>query len=721
MKRLLSSVLLIICILCGIVQPAYATQEHRAQTYTTSEQGIAFINEMMGGSYAGTQQLASAEAVVNYFITTYNLTLWQEQFDALTDLVMAYGGYILTSGYRIETLIGSGSYSDTDIANAFCAWVKEGTEFSQTRLTRRLREAKLFLYGSYDGNYTDTSFRYVIFYPNGGVLEDNTVLCYPINEAYGTLPVATRSGKHFAGWYTSASDGAHLCNGDVVTENRTVYAHWSDTPIDNPNEPGENEGSPDDGGHEELDLRTSEDCIQFIKLNEGFVKYPMWDYAQYSVGYGTRCEPWEFPDGITEEEADLRLRQMLKGFEETLEKLEEKRQEDFSQQQFDALMSLTMNLGNQWIKEDKKIYQYVMDGSGYTELEFVNAIGSWASAGGNVLPGLMRRRMDEANMYLNGSYEKGSLRYFGICFNAMQGEADKRVAYYMTGEPLGKLMGATRSGYHLEGWYDKASGGTRYTEQTVAPSYGTVTLYAHWAEGELPTEPTESTEPSQTTEPTETTTAPETEAPTEPPTVPPVSFSDVRKDAWYYDYVAQAVYEGLFGGVSETQFAPENTMTRAMLVTVLHRLAGKPEVTDPTPFTDVQAGKWYDAAVRWAYQTKIVNGIGPTSFGVNGNVTREQLTTMLFRYAQHFGVDTTARAGIDGFDDHGRVSDYAREAIAWAVAEGIVSGDGVNLMPKGNATRAQCAKMMVVFLDKVRAAQPMPTEPTEEPTESTEE
>lgn len=718
MKRILSSILLVICIFALVAQPISAAPKRNYETFRTSEQGIAFINEMMGGSYAGTYQLASAEATVNNFIKKHQLSLFQEQFDALTDLVMAYGSGILNSGYRIETLIASGSYTDVDIANAFCAWVKDNSGFSQTRLNRRLREVKLFLYGSYDGICSEVTFRYVIFYPNGGKLADNTILCYVLNEPYGNLPVATKEGKHFAGWYTAAEDGTHLTNSDTVTNNQTVYAHWSNTVVENPNEPRGNDGgnggsnSGDNGGdsgntggdtdREELHLRTSEDCIQFIKDNEGFVKYPMWDYGQYSVGYGTRCEPWEFPDGITEEEADYRLRLMLQSFEETIGKLEKKRAEKFSQQQFDALMSLTLNLGVQWMGEDKKIYQYVMNG-GCTELEFVNAIGSWASAGGSVLPGLMRRRMDEANMYFNGSYEKGSLRYFGVCFKALEGEADRRVAYYLTGQPLGTLVGAKRSGYHLEGWYDKASGGTRYTESTIAPAYGTITLYAHWAEGETVTEPTEPTVPAESTQPT---TPIEPTEPTEPTTPPSEGFQDVNPDAWYYDYVARAVQAGLFGGVSENRFAPDSTMTRAMLVTVLHRLADKPEVSEATPFTDVKAGQWYDAAVRWAYQTKIVNGISPTSFGVNGNVTREQLTTMLFRYAQHFGIDTTARAGIDGFKDHAKVSDYAREAMSWAVAQGIVSGDGANLLPKGNATRAQCAKMMVVFLEKTAAAAP---------------
>ena len=155
-----------------------------------------------------------------------------------------------------------------------------------------------------------------------------------------------------------------------------------------------------------------------------------------------------------------------------------------------------------------------------------------------------------------------------------------------------------------------------------------------------------------------------------------------------------------------------------MLVTVLYRLAGTPTATSDIPFTDVVSGEWYENAVRWTYETKIVNGLSETHFGVNGNVTREQLTTMLYRFAQYYGCNTSASADLTVFDDRWKISDYAVEALQWAVAEGIVGGDGVNLNPRGNATRAQCAKMMVLFselLEKYtrQVEQPQPIEPPE--------
>lgn len=723
MKRLLSSIVLIVCLLAGMIQPIFAAQEETAceitvteteaaeeltsevqetaeaeitqenpagqtedtdeaaeqtadvrtvQTYTTSKEGIAFIDEMMGGSCAGTNQLASAEKTVNNFIKSNQLGLRQQQFDALVDLVMAYGSYILTSGYKVQTLIASGNYTDRQLAEAFCAWVKEGSSVSMVRLQRRLREVKLFLYDSYDGATDRVTFRYVIFYPNGGTLEANSVLCYDLNEAYGSLPVATRSGKFFAGWYTMADGGTHLCNSDKVTGNQTVYAHWSNEPVEQPNEPIEG-----DVTVPAVDMRITENCIQFIKQYEGFCKYAIWDYGQYSIGYGTRCDPDDYPNGITEEEADYLLRKMLSDFEKVVERIENKRGVKFTQSQFDALVSFSFNLGEQWIG-NSKIYQYVM-GASYTESEFVNAMGSWASAGGSILTNLMRRRMDEANMYLNGRYEKGSTKYFGVQFKGMEGTVERRVNYYITGQPLGYMPAVTREGYRLVGWFDKASGGTQYTAQTVAPSYGTLTLYARWEEAPVdpPTPPT--------------------------PPEPTDGFADVPTDAWYYDYVMVAVESGLFGGVSETSFAPDQPMTRAMLVTVLYRLAGVPEVTAQIPFTDVAAGQWYEKAVRWAYETKIVNGLSETEFGVNANVTREQLTTMLYRYASYYGANVSARADLSAFRDAQTVSSYAVEPMQWAVAQEIVSGDGGRLMPTGNATRAQCAKMMVIFAQKISA------------------
>lgn len=720
MKRRIYSILLVICLAAGMILPCFAEEPTDAEALTetlpeavseeasqaenagetepsdetaqptaeerpaeleaesvrtggslsTSAEGIAFVNEMMGGSYGGTYQLANAEYAVNAFQAAYGITLSQTQFDALVDFVMAYGGDVLAKGYQIEKVIGGGSFTDVTLANAFCSWVKGSDgSFSQARLNRRLREIKLFLYGSYSGN-CEVSFRYVIFYPNGGTLQENTVICYALGGTYGSLPTATRSGQFFAGWFTASSGGEQLCNSHSVTRNYTVYAHWSNTEVQDPNN-GSASTEPDPEPHPEPPaLKMSEAGVQFIKDNEGFAKYAVWDYGQYSIGYGSRCDPADYPDGITEEEADYLLRVMLADFEKTVDKLLEKSTVSHTQSQYDAIISFTYNLGTQWVNEKYNVYRFFLYG-GYTEMELVNSLGSWCRAGGTVLPGLVRRRMDEANMYLNGDYTVGSKTYLCVQFNGAKGTPEYDFYYYKTGTALGALPTATRSGYELTGWYDKVSGGTQYTEQTSAPAYGRTTLYAHWKEASNP-----------------------------PVIDPELGFTDVPVDAWYYEWVKKAVGAGLFKGVTETEFAPNNSMTRAMVVTVLHRMAGTPSASAQHSFADVEDGIWYSDAIRWAFETGIVNGVSATRFGVSESITREQLVAMLYRYATHCGYDTTARADLSVFLDAAAISEYALEPMRWAVANGIVGGDQGSLNPTGKATRAQCAKMLMAFLER---------------------
>ena len=206
MKRSICSLLLILCLLSQLWIPAMA-----ASTMTTSADGKAFIEEHQGGA---SYSLSAAEKEVNSFIDKYNLSLKQTQFDALVDFVCAYPNHsILSKGYGVERVIGSGNYSDAQLASALTSWVKGSDgSVSQTNLNRRIREAKLFLYGSYSGN-CEAYFRYVLFNPNGGTADPdfNSVVCFPYNKPYGNLGNPTKSGKHFAGWYTLAgSDGVHI-------------------------------------------------------------------------------------------------------------------------------------------------------------------------------------------------------------------------------------------------------------------------------------------------------------------------------------------------------------------------------------------------------------------------------------------------------------------------------------------------------------------------------
>ncbi len=184
----------------------------------------------------------------------------------------------------------------------------------------------------------------------------------------------------------------------------------------------------------------------------------------------------------------------------------------------------------------------------------------------------------------------------------------------------------------------------------------------------------------------------------------PVTFTDVKESAWYYDAVNYAVRNGLMNGVENNQFVPENSMTRAMLVTVLWRYAGAPVVGE-NKFSDVQPGLWYTQAVAWAAHNGIVNGATPTKFNPNGSITREQMATILFRYAQKVGIDTSKRADLSSFPDSDKISGYAKDALSWANAEGLINGSssasGTYLKPQGDATRAQVAAILMRFIENI--------------------
>ena len=179
----------------------------------------------------------------------------------------------------------------------------------------------------------------------------------------------------------------------------------------------------------------------------------------------------------------------------------------------------------------------------------------------------------------------------------------------------------------------------------------------------------------------------------------PLPFTDVNEDDWFHDAVQYAYENGLMDGVGDGQFAPNATTNRAMVVTILYRLAGEPAVSGDAAFTDVADGLWYTDAVLWAAEKGIVNGISETEFAPSGDLTREQLATILYRYAESMGYDVSARADLSGFPDAGDIQSYATQALAWAVAEGLLQGfEDDSLQPGGTATRAQIATLLMRFL-----------------------
>ena len=188
----------------------------------------------------------------------------------------------------------------------------------------------------------------------------------------------------------------------------------------------------------------------------------------------------------------------------------------------------------------------------------------------------------------------------------------------------------------------------------------------------------------------------------ETPEQPAEPFTDVDETDWFYDEVVYVYANGLMDGVGGNRFAPDTSTNRAMLATILYRLAGEPNVSGDLPFTDVETGTWYTGAVLWAAQNGIVNGVDEGIFAPMNPLTREQLVTMLYRYAEAEGYDVSAAADLSGYPDAGKVLSYAQKAMSWAVAEGIVAGmDDGTLNPAGNATRAQIATILMRFCEGV--------------------
>lgn len=174
-------------------------------------------------------------------------------------------------------------------------------------------------------------------------------------------------------------------------------------------------------------------------------------------------------------------------------------------------------------------------------------------------------------------------------------------------------------------------------------------------------------------------------------------FSDVSDRDWFCSDVRYAKEKGLMSGTAETVFSPYETMTRAMVVTVLWRLDGQPKGSNVT-FTDVKSDAYYFDAVSWAAENKIVSGYNEKTFASDDNVTREQLATIFYRFAEHKGYDISKKADLISYTDFKTISNYAVNAFEWAVANGIITGTSEStISPQGNALRCQVAAILKRF------------------------
>ena len=179
-------------------------------------------------------------------------------------------------------------------------------------------------------------------------------------------------------------------------------------------------------------------------------------------------------------------------------------------------------------------------------------------------------------------------------------------------------------------------------------------------------------------------------------------FTDVPRGTWFFDSVEKIAEIGLFAGTSETKFSPDAEMTRAMLVTVLHRLEGTPKVENAATFRDVAAGQWYSDAVAWASESGLVKGYNENTFGTDDSITRQDMVTILYRYLQYKGMTPDGAKEIADFTDAGEVSAYALDAVQWSYRTGLVKGTSERtLSPRAKTTRAQVATIILRYIENI--------------------
>ena len=243
----------------------------------------------------------------------------------------------------------------------------------------------------------------------------------------------------------------------------------------------------------------------------------------------------------------------------------------------------------------------------------------------------------------------------------------------------------TKPGYTFLGWFTAYTGGVQ-VKQIEATETGDKTFYAHWQKTILPPPPI----------------APGTPVTPARPAAPVgLPFADVSGSDWFYNDVRYVYEKGIMDGTGADRFSPNAPLTRAMIVTILYRMAGSPSVSGSSDFTDVAAGKWFAKAVAWAAANGIVNGYGSGLFGPNDPVTREQLAAILYRYAVYGGMTAvTLEENLGSFADTAQLSAYAIQAMNWAVGQGLINGSGSNLVPKAQATRAQVAAIIHRYLER---------------------
>lgn len=504
--------------------------------------------------------------------------------------------------------------------------------------------------------------------------------------------------------------------------------------------------------NETEEMKASDDLKLLIKYWEGvrlkaYKAHPSEEY--WTIGYGHYGSDVYEGMEITAEQANAYFEQDIAQFEAAARRINEKYGLNANQNQFDALVSLAYNFGPGWVEANTgwRLARYIKSnfrdsyGNPIPDLEIADAFAVLCSAGGEILPGLVKRRINEAEIFLYGSYNTALTNFVVVIIDANGGTADgNRVVAYNKDKPYGSLPTASRQGFSLDYWKDSDTGAV-LTGSTIADKSRYIT--AVWSGGIAPETyklTVSGGEGSGSyTEGTKVKLVPAVSSgkafvrwdvtgagavlggdgyyyitmPASDVTAvavwravcplgdkcPTKDFTDNPVTYWAHNDIDSVIALSLFKGTSGTTFGPDIVMSRCMLITVLYRLEGSPDVTGyENRFTDVDADGYYYNALLWGSHNNISNGYSDGRFAPDDPLTREQLVTFLHRYANYKGYNTDVYTDIGGYSDAAKVSPFARESMCWAIGAGIVNGTGNNtLSPQDSALRAQVAAMFNRF------------------------
>ena len=422
-------------------------------------------------------------------------------------------------------------------------------------------------------------------------------------------------------------------------------------------------------------MTTSSEGLAFIQDFEGYEEYAYQDGGEWYIGYGTQCERDEYPYGISREEAEELMVEHLADQEERVNVFLNEHQVHLEQHQFDALMSLTYNLGTSWINPTYRLCQYLMAGiENYSEEEVVNAIGTWCHVGDEPVKGLAQRRLKEAYLFLYGDYDNtADEAYVYLHFDVGDGEIEHSTVFYPINQSYTVLPSATCPGEYFQGWYYDS--GVQCTADDIAT--GNITVSARWgrtAVADLGLDATPWDNP----------------------------FVDVREGDWFYDYVKNLTRAGMINGYGNGTFMPQNDITAGEALKIILLAAGAEE----QPVEDVTVEHWangyYQLAVNQGY-------LAPEDLADLDDPINRGLVAKLA--AQALGL--TLREGESPFVD----TDSPYAAALYEVGVVMGSYDLLNqlvYLEENSITRAEiCAIVWRIY--QYVPAEPEAEEPDDEP------